>query len=168
MMRIGIKRVKRITSPQPKMSRYLSTVQNGHRAKLTTGYIHHHFILQAAADPTWSWLVGSGSRTHLAWVVVTPRVHLSTMINIYYLRFLQGRDQWGTLYLPIGCQGNRVVGATGHFYHSLTQKVSGHEGRGQAVVGGAIAQLAVAIVAPGKNLSIYSAVRSFGICCLSH
>lgn len=66
MMRIGIKRVKRITSPQPKMSRYLSTVQNGHRAKLTTGYIHHHFILQAAADPTWSWLVGSGSRTHLA------------------------------------------------------------------------------------------------------
>lgn len=61
-----------------------------------------------------------------------------------------------------------MVGATGHFYHSLTQKVSGHEGRGQAVVGGAIAQLAVAIVAPGKNLSIYSVVRSFGICYLSH
>lgn len=51
------------------------------------------------------------------------------------------------------------MGATGHLDHFLTQEVSGHEGRGQAVVGGAIAQLAVAIVAPGKNLSIYTAVK---------
>lgn len=121
------------------MSRYLSTVQNCHWAELTTGYIHHHFVLQAAADPTWSWLVGSRSRTHLAWIVVTPREHLGTMINIYYLRFVQGHDQWSTLYLPFACQGNRVVGAAGHLCHSLTQKVSGHEGRGQTMVGGAIA-----------------------------
>lgn len=52
-----------------------------------------------------------------------------------------------------------MVGSTGHLYHSLTLKVSGHEGRGQAMVGGAIAQLAVAIVAPGKNLSVYTAVK---------
>lgn len=64
---------------------YLSTVQNSHRAELTTGYIHHRFVLQAAADPTWSWLVGSRSWTHLARVVVTPGEHLNTMINIHYL-----------------------------------------------------------------------------------
>lgn len=52
-----------------------------------------------------------------------------------------------------------MVGSTGHLYHFFTQKVSGHEGRGQAMVGGSIAQLAVAIVAPGKNFSIYTAVK---------
>lgn len=52
------------------------------------------------------------------------------------------------------------MGATGHLDHFLTQKVGGHEGRGQAVVGGTIAQLAVAIVSPGKNLSIYIAGKS--------
>lgn len=72
---------------------------------------------------------------------------------------MPGHDGWITLYLSIGCQGNGVVGSTGHLYHSLTQKVSGHEGRDQAMVGGAIAQLTVAIVAPGKNLSIYTAVK---------
>lgn len=60
-----------------------------------------------------------------------------------------------------------MVGSTGHLYHSLTQKISGHEGRGQAMVGGAIAQLAVAIVAPGKNLSIYTKVKPFWLCYLS-
>lgn len=50
-----------------------------------------------------------------------------------------------------------MVGATGHLCHSLAEEVGGHEGRGQSVVGGPIAQLAVAIVAPGKHLSIYTA-----------
>ena len=61
-----------------------------------------------------------------------------------------------TAYLSVGGEGNGVVGATGHLRHSLAEEVGGHEGRGQSVVGGSIAQLAVAIVAPGKNLSIYS------------
>lgn len=67
------------------MSRYLPAVQNGHRAKLPTGYIHHRFVLQAAADPAWSGLVGSRPRTHLARVVVTPGEHLNIRMNIDYL-----------------------------------------------------------------------------------
>lgn len=51
-----------------------------------------------------------------------------------------------------------MVGATGHLCHSLAKEVGGHEGRGQSMVGGPIAQLAVAIVAPCKNLSIYKTV----------
>lgn len=51
-----------------------------------------------------------------------------------------------------------MVGATGHLGHPLAQEVGGHEGRGQSVVGGAIAQLAVTVVAPSKDLSIYRAV----------
>lgn len=60
-----------------------------------------------------------------------------------------------------------MVGATGHLDHFLAQEVGGHEGRGQAVVGGAVAQLAVAIVSPGKNLSVYTAGKSFWLCFLS-
>lgn len=67
------------------MSRYLSAVQNSHGAELTTGYIHHRFVLQAAADPARSRLVGSRARTHLARVVVTPGEHLKTIINIHQL-----------------------------------------------------------------------------------
>lgn len=52
-----------------------------------------------------------------------------------------------------------MVGATGHLRHSLAKEVGGHEGRGQSMVGGSIAQLAVAIVAPCKNLSIYKTIR---------
>lgn len=48
-----------------------------------------------------------------------------------------------------------MVGATGHLCHSLAKEVGGHQGGGQSVVGGPIAQLAVAIVAPSKDLSIY-------------
>lgn len=57
-------------------------------------------------------------------------------------------------YLSISCEGNSVVGATGYFCHSLAEEVSRHEGRSQSMVGGPIAQLAVAIVAPSKNLSV--------------
>ncbi len=60
-------------------------------------------------------------------------------------------------YLSISCEGNSVVGATGHLCHTLAKEVSRHQGRGQSVVGGPIAQLAVAIVAPSKHLSIYIA-----------
>lgn len=50
-----------------------------------------------------------------------------------------------------------MVGATGHLCHSLAKEVCGDQGRGQSVVGGSVAQLAVAIVAPGINLSICTA-----------
>lgn len=60
-------------------------------------------------------------------------------------------------YLSISCEGNSVMGATGHLCHSLVKEVGGYKGRGQSVVGGPIAQLAVAIVSPGKYLSIYTA-----------
>lgn len=50
-----------------------------------------------------------------------------------------------------------MVGATGHLCHSLVKEVGGHQGWGQSVVGGPIAELAVAIVAPGKHLSVYIA-----------
>ena len=60
-------------------------------------------------------------------------------------------------HLSISCSGDSVVGATGHLCHPLAQEVGGHQGRGQSVVGGPIAKLAVAIVAPGKHLSIYKA-----------
>lgn len=64
-------------------------------------------------------------------------------------------------YLSISSEGNGVVGATCHLCHSLAQEVSWHEGRGQPMVGGAVAQLAVTIVAPRINLSIYIAVGNF-------
>lgn len=57
-----------------------------------------------------------------------------------------------------------MVGPTGHFCHSLTEEVGGHQGRGQSMVGGPIAKLAVAIVAPSKHLSIYTASRQTFIC----
>lgn len=50
-----------------------------------------------------------------------------------------------------------MVGAAGHLRHSLAEDVGGHQGRGQTVVGGPVAQLAVAVVAPSKHLSIYAA-----------
>lgn len=49
------------------------------------------------------------------------------------------------------------MGATGHLRHPLAEQVGGHEGGGQPVVGGPVAQLAVAIVTPSKHLSIYEA-----------
>lgn len=87
------------------MSRYLSAVQNSHRAELTTGYVHHRFALQAAADPARSWLVGSRARTHLARVVVTPGEHLRTMINIHQLNKLIMQN--------VGvCAGTRLINHT--------------------------------------------------------
>lgn len=68
-----------------------------------------------------------------------------------------------TGYLSIRCEGNSMVGATGHISHSLTKEVGGHESRGQSVVGRSIAQLAVTIVAPSKNFSIYKAVDKYFI-----
>lgn len=62
-------------------------------------------------------------------------------------------------YLSISCEGNSVVGATGHLCHSLAKEIGGDQGRSQSVVGGSIAKLAVAIVAPSKHLSIYIAAR---------
>lgn len=47
-----------------------------------------------------------------------------------------------------------MMGATGDLVYSLINEVGGHQGRDQAVVGGAIPQLAVAIMAPGKHLSL--------------
>lgn len=60
-------------------------------------------------------------------------------------------------YLSIICEGNSMVWATGHFCYSLAKEIGGHQGRGESVVGGPIAKLAVAIVAPSKHLSIYTA-----------
>lgn len=57
-------------------------------------------------------------------------------------------------YLSVSCEGDSVVGATGHLCHSLAQEVGGHQGRDEPMVGGPIAQLTVAIVAPSKHLSI--------------
>lgn len=42
-------------------------------------------------------------------------------------------------YLSISCEGNSVVGATGHLGHTLAKEVGGHQSRGQSVVGGPIA-----------------------------
>ncbi len=48
-----------------------------------------------------------------------------------------------------------MMRATGHLCHPLGDEVGGNQGRSQAVVGGAITQLTVAIVTPGINFSIY-------------
>ncbi len=48
-----------------------------------------------------------------------------------------------------------MMRATGHLGHPLADEVGGNQGRSQAVVGGAISQLTVAIVTPGINISIY-------------
>lgn len=58
-------------------------------------------------------------------------------------------------HLPLGSQGDGVVGAAGHLGHLLAQEVGGHEGGSQSVIGGTVAQLAVAVVAPCKDLPIY-------------
>lgn len=68
---------KTLTQHNNKVSHYFSIVQNGHRAELTAGNVDHHFVLQATADPTGRWLVGSRPRTHLARVVVAPCKHLN-------------------------------------------------------------------------------------------
>lgn len=57
-------------------------------------------------------------------------------------------------YLSICGECNGVVGPTGHLCHPLVEQVGGDECRSQAVVGCAVAQLAVTIVTPGVNLSI--------------
>ena len=64
-----------------------------------------------------------------------------------------------TAYLSITCEGDSVVGTTGHLRHSLAEEVGGNKGRSQSVVVGPIAQLAITIMAPSINLSIYRAVR---------
>lgn len=46
------------------------------------------------------------------------------------------------------------MGTTGHFCHSLAEEVGGNQGGCEAMVGGAISQLAVTIVPPRKHLSI--------------
>lgn len=60
---------------------YFSIVQNGHGAELTAGDVDHHFVLQAAADPTGRRLVGCRPRTHLARIVVAPCKHLNAARN---------------------------------------------------------------------------------------
>ena len=60
-------------------------------------------------------------------------------------------------YLSVGSEGDGVVRATGHLRHPLVEQVSGDLGWGQAMVGGPISQLAVAVVSPGKHLSVYTA-----------
>lgn len=62
-----------------------------------------------------------------------------------------------TAYLSITCEGDSVVGTTGHLRHSLAEEVGGNKGRSQSVVVGPIAQLAITIMAPSINLSIYRA-----------
>lgn len=61
-----------------------------------------------------------------------------------------------------------MVGATGHLRHSLAEEVGGDQGRGQSMVGGPVTQLAVAIVAPSKHLTIYAEQQAnFYPCCYS-
>lgn len=60
-------------------------------------------------------------------------------------------------HLSLGSQGDGVVGAAGHLRHLLAEEVGGHEGGSQSVIGGPVAQLAVAVVAPSKDLPIYRA-----------
>lgn len=73
----------RLPFMQTDVTRYLSVVQYSHRTELTTGYVHHHFVLQAAANPPRCRLVGRRPRTHLARVVVTPREHLNAERNAH-------------------------------------------------------------------------------------
>ena len=49
-----------------------------------------------------------------------------------------------------------MMRATGHFGHSLINEVGGDQCRGQAMVCGAVPQLAVAVVSPGIDLSFYT------------
>lgn len=56
-------------------------------------------------------------------------------------------------YLPISGKSDGVMGSTGHISHPLINEVGGHQGRDQAVVGGSIPQLVIAVVAPGIHLS---------------
>lgn len=63
-------------------------------------------------------------------------------------------------HLSVGSQGDGVVGAAGHLRHLLVQEVGGHEGGGQSVVGGPVAQLAVAVVAPSEHLPICRAEQN--------
>lgn len=58
-------------------------------------------------------------------------------------------------YLSICGESYGVVRAAGHFRHPLVDEIGGDQGGGQAVIGGAVSQLTVAIVTPGINLSIY-------------
>ena len=57
-------------------------------------------------------------------------------------------------YLSVSGEGDGMVGAAGYLHHLLAEEVGGDQGRYQAMVGGPVAQLAVAIVAPGKHLPI--------------
>ncbi len=59
-----------------------------------------------------------------------------------------------------------MMRATGHLGHPLADEVGGNQGRSQAVVGGAISQLTVAIVTPGINVSIYRR-QKFGLILIS-
>lgn len=56
-------------------------------------------------------------------------------------------------YLSFSGESDGVMGATGHLGHPLINEVGGNQGRDQAVVGGAISQLAVTIVTPSIHLS---------------
>lgn len=60
-------------------------------------------------------------------------------------------------YLSISGEGNGVVRTTGYFCHSLAEEVGRHQGGGQPMVSGPISQLAIAIMTPGKDLTIYTA-----------
>ena len=59
----------------------------------------------------------------------------------------------GVTDLSIGGEGQGVVRPTGHLFEPLPLQVGGYQCGGGALVGGSIAQLAVAIVAPGVQLS---------------
>lgn len=153
------------------ISHYFSIVQNGHGAELTAGDVDHHFVLQAAADPTGRRLVGGRAGTHLARVVVAPCKHLNAAEKrVHPCRQTQRPDGGVSRlvtapHLPVGRQGDGVVRAAGHLRHLLAQEVGGHEGGSQSVIGGPIAQLAVAVVAPSEDLPIYRAVDRLLSCC---
>lgn len=51
-------------------------------------------------------------------------------------------------------QSHRMVRATRHFCHLPVEQVSRDEHRSHSLVGRSISQLAVAIMSPGKQLSV--------------
>ena len=67
-------------------------------------------------------------------------------------------------YLSISGEGDGVVGTTGYFCHSLAEEVGGHQGGGQPMISGPIPQLAITIMTPGKDLTIYTSANINFIC----
>lgn len=63
-----------------------------------------------------------------------------------------------TYFSSVG-QSHGVVGATGHLCDNLIQQVCRHQHRGHLLIGCSISQLAVTIMTPGKNRSIWATKR---------